>query len=257
MLRKLTDNIFLGPMPGTAGESVDRWTERLSEHHVTHVICLAPPEDVAELSPDYADWRENPVIRENGIWQEVELIDSPIPDYGVPKDVEAFWDLACRLWYQLLPDGAVVYVHCRAGIGRTGLFATALMMVSGMTHTKAATVVAAAGSAAETEPQRAVLRSGPPAGLVENYREFGQDWSLESKRATRDVLERLDPVAFLGFAAAGNKGCMLKHLDGSHGYVSFDDAQNGRWHVRNAESDEVVLQAGSPAEVTAAGWRAS
>lgn len=79
----------------------------------------------------------------------------------MPEDREAFWDLACRVWYELLADGAVVYIHCRAGVGRTGLFATAVLMVSGMSHTKAAARVAAAGSAAETEPQRELLRAGP------------------------------------------------------------------------------------------------
>jgi protein tyrosine phosphatase len=170
VLRKLTDNIFLGPMPGTTTETVDLWTNRLSKHQVTQVICLAPAKDIKRLSPQYDAWRRNPVIRQEGALQEVGLTDFPVPDYGVPEDITAFWDLACRVWYQMIPDGAVIYVHCRAGIGRTGLFATAVMMVGGMTHTTAATTVAAAGSAAESEPQRQLLRTGPPTGLVENYR---------------------------------------------------------------------------------------
>jgi len=180
MLRRLTDTILLGRMPGTAGETVDRWSKRLTEHHVTHVVCLAPTNDIQKLSPDYDAWRKNPIIRENGVWKQVELLDCPIPDYGVPEDLQAFWDLACRLWYQLLAEGAVAYIHCRAGIGRTGLFATAVLMVGGTSYAKAAGRVTSAGSGAETEPQRELLRSGPPKGLVEKYRRCGRDSSVGS-----------------------------------------------------------------------------
>lgn len=82
---------------------------------------------------------------------------------------EAFWDLAARVHYRLLPEGARIFIHCRAGIGRTGMFATAVLMCAGKSFQSALLAVRRAGSNPETERQMEFLQQGPPAGLLEEY----------------------------------------------------------------------------------------
>jgi len=82
MLRKLTGSIFLGPMRGTTGESVDTWLAQMTERQVTDLMCLAPQADVTRLSPEYEEWRENPRVMRDGVWQAVEPTGFPIPDLG-------------------------------------------------------------------------------------------------------------------------------------------------------------------------------
>jgi len=54
----------------------------------------------------------------------------PIPDRGTPSSVSALSKLACNL-YHSVADGHGVAIHCRAGIGRSGLVAAAVLMHGG------------------------------------------------------------------------------------------------------------------------------
>lgn len=61
----------------------------------------------------------------------IELLGFPVPDHGVPSDADAFLELAARL-ATLVKAGKTVVIHCRAGIGRSGLLAAAVLVRAGV-----------------------------------------------------------------------------------------------------------------------------
>ena len=79
----------------------------------------------------------------------------PIPDRGVPASLEA----AQALWTRLaakIAEGRSVGVHCRAGIGRSGLMAAGVLVSLGMEETIAwqRTSLARGRPVPDTEEQR-------------------------------------------------------------------------------------------------------
>jgi protein-tyrosine phosphatase len=62
---------------------------------------------------------------------DVAFISYPIPDRGIPSDISALYKLLERI-HQDLQRGKNVLVHCRQGIGRTGLIAASLLVRDGM-----------------------------------------------------------------------------------------------------------------------------
>lgn len=54
----------------------------------------------------------------------------PIADRGVPASVEDLSRLACRL-YHSCAGGSFAVIHCRAGIGRSGLVSAAVLLHCG------------------------------------------------------------------------------------------------------------------------------
>jgi len=66
----------------------------------------------------------------------------PIPDGGVPDDeFEERWTDAGPELHGRLAAGERVLVHCRAGLGRTGLIASRLLVEAGMTPLQALNAV--------------------------------------------------------------------------------------------------------------------
>lgn len=63
--------------------------------------------------------------------QGVTFVSYPITDRGVPPDTSGLLDLLERI-YSDLQAGKNVLVHCRQGIGRTGLVAASLLVRNGM-----------------------------------------------------------------------------------------------------------------------------
>ena len=78
-------------------------------------------------------------VREIGLSQEaklcedrdIEFLSFPIPDRGLPASTRAATDLIAVL-VSRLQGGTAVAVHCRAGIGRTGLVAGGVMSKLGI-----------------------------------------------------------------------------------------------------------------------------
>jgi protein-tyrosine phosphatase len=79
----------------------------------------------------------------------------PIPDRGVPVSKEAVADLAADV-VDALEKGERVAVHCRQGIGRSGLIAGGVLVASGVDPGTAITTVSRARGLAvpEAEEQR-------------------------------------------------------------------------------------------------------
>ena len=101
--------------------------------------------------------------KELGLTDEAELIQEqdlqfrsyPIPDLGVPYSRESAREFLVDLHRELLA-GKKIAVHCRGSIGRSGLVASSMLVLSGVEPTKAFREVSAARGVAspETTEQR-------------------------------------------------------------------------------------------------------
>jgi protein-tyrosine phosphatase len=114
---------------------------------VKAVLSLLTPQEQKEL--ELRD-EANEVRR-----QALEFSSFPIPDLEVPRAEAQLADTLDSVTAQL-SAGKNVLVHCRQGIGRTGLIAACLLIKSGMSPGAAVDIVSAARGMAvpETPEQR-------------------------------------------------------------------------------------------------------
>ena len=118
-------------------------------------------------------------LEELGLMQEayfseangIKYLNLPVPDLGVPDSIETAQDFLDQLHHSLR-EGKRIALHCRQGIGRSGLVASSLLVMSGMEPVKAFRMVSAARgvSVPETEKQR--------------------DWVIEIAHAVEPVAQR-------------------------------------------------------------------
>ncbi|MGO4407148.1 tyrosine-protein phosphatase [Bosea sp. RAF48] len=138
--------LWLGPMPGRLRPLADDLAD-LTQQGITRIICLTPAEEIRLKSPDYA-------ARQSDLG--IPVTRFPIGDFGVPDDgggLKALAEEAARD----LNAGRELFVHCAAGIGRTGMVATCILVALGLSGTEAVAAVAAAGSGPETEVQQQMV----------------------------------------------------------------------------------------------------
>jgi len=90
---------------------------------VQTVVSLLEPNEVREL--DLAD-EESLCLAAN-----LKYVSFPIPDRGVPSNVVEFARLVLEI-EQRLRSGESVAVHCRAGIGRSGLLGACILDAFGV-----------------------------------------------------------------------------------------------------------------------------
>ncbi len=95
---------------------------------VGHVVSLLEPGEARDLGLE----AEPEMVR----LQQMEFSSFPIPDMGVPASVERYARLTQALARQV-HDGTSTLVHCRAGIGRSGLVAAGVLMHAGLTARQA------------------------------------------------------------------------------------------------------------------------
>ncbi len=171
-MRTWKNRLYLDAMPGRkfAGRlagNFSRWLREMEEHRIGTVVCLAPEEQIAAESPQYRVWRERRRHRQaDGTGKSrVTLIDLPIDDLQAPALFAAgrFWNTA-RHVAELIDNGERVFIHCAAGIGRTGMFAVAVLMSLGYDYPVASREIAGVGSLPETPAQREFLKRGPSGG---------------------------------------------------------------------------------------------
>jgi protein-tyrosine phosphatase len=94
--------------------------------------------------------------------QAIRFVSFPIPDRGVPASTEAAVSLMARIAAQL-DEGNNVAVHCRQGIGRSGLIATGVLMNSRTSAEQALQIVSSARGipVPETPEQRRWIEQLP------------------------------------------------------------------------------------------------
>ena len=99
--------------------------------------------------------------------KRVQFIWFPIPDRGVPASTRDALSLLSSI-AAALDEGKNVAVHCRQGIGRSGLIAAGILVTSGMNVDKAIEVVSAARGLTipETATQLRWIKHLPSEHLV-------------------------------------------------------------------------------------------
>lgn len=99
--------------------------------------------------------------------QGMSFVSFPIPDRGVPASIEAAVAVIGRIASQL-DVGKNVIVHCRQGIGRSGMIAAGVLINSGMSAAQALKIVSSARglSVPETPDQRKWIEQLPSRAPV-------------------------------------------------------------------------------------------
>jgi protein-tyrosine phosphatase len=173
-MRTWNDRLFLDAMPGRKkmgrpqGDFA-QWEREMKEHAIGTVVCLAPNEQIADESPEYAAWltrhegshsATTAVATASRVATDVQIIRLPIDDFSIPVpfQVPVFWKRAKEVAASI-STGERVFVHCGAGIGRTGMFAVAVLMKLGYSYDDAYAEIRAVGSYPETPEQREFIRN--------------------------------------------------------------------------------------------------
>jgi protein-tyrosine phosphatase len=103
-------------MPFSNYDRVDLWSS-YQERGIDLVVVLTEPQEYLVYSGrDLLEF-----YREN----DLKVLHMPIPDFGVPMDLES-WESSLDLVVEEAHRGKNVAVHCLAGLGRTGTFLACL-----------------------------------------------------------------------------------------------------------------------------------
>jgi len=140
--------LWLGSMPGR----FERWAEFVAEakrRHLCLMVSLAPPEEIASLSPAY--WQ---AIGEGSL--VCRWINLPMQNFGLPADPTAFREGIAQAAERLLAGDSLM-LHCAAGIGRTGTAAACLLKRLGLPTDEAMQRVLDAGSNPDTALQSGLV----------------------------------------------------------------------------------------------------
>lgn len=140
--------LYLSGMPGRYGV-FEAERDRIIDEGIDTVLCLTPLEEVERRSPAYAVAIKGKTLP----WRQWIF---PIPDFDAPDDREAFLS-QIRTAADHLRQGGKLLIHCTAGIGRTGLAATCLLMALGVNRQAALETVRAAGSRPEAPEQQVLI----------------------------------------------------------------------------------------------------
>jgi ADP-ribosylglycohydrolase len=114
----LPGRLLAGEHPAGATPPLTR--ERLSRLLAAGVTCFVDLTHPGEAVP-----------YEEGLPVEIDVLRKPIPDHGIPAEPGHMAETLMCL-RQALRDGGIVYLHCRAGIGRTAMVAGCLLVEHGL-----------------------------------------------------------------------------------------------------------------------------
>jgi protein-tyrosine phosphatase len=95
----------------------------LARAGVRQVVSLLQPAEARALGLD----AEAQLVSQ----QAMGFVSFPIPDMGLPASVSDFAGLSRDL-YRQVDEGVNTLLHCRGGVGRSGLLAAAVLMQGGL-----------------------------------------------------------------------------------------------------------------------------
>jgi len=113
--------LAVSPHPAHSGDAAMMIRE-FATGEVQQVISLLEQAEAIELGLE----KEAALVNE----QSMEFLSFPIPDLGLPESVIDFAGLSYKLFHQV-ESGINTLIHCRAGIGRSGLLAASILLHGG------------------------------------------------------------------------------------------------------------------------------
>ena len=144
----IAGSLWLHSMPGYH-EPLEQTWQHIHIHDIQTIVCLTDDREIRARSPSYAQ-----AIQEGTVPCAIKRL--PIANYGVPCDQDAFCALASEIATQLIA-GDRILIHCAFGIGRTGTFATSVLVALNVPLMEAQRAVWMAGSRPETPSQQEVI----------------------------------------------------------------------------------------------------
>jgi len=105
-----------------SGEWIDDEFAGIAASGINHIVSLLESGEAYEVGLD----EEETVCGRHGMSFE----SYPIPDRGLPPSLHSFARFARDTWTRI-DDGVCAVVHCRAGIGRTGVVAAGILLHAG------------------------------------------------------------------------------------------------------------------------------
>jgi protein-tyrosine phosphatase len=143
--------LWLSAMPGRF-EPFKRFLSEAKRRKVALVLCLAPVDELAQLSPAYRS-----AVAQGTL--PFRWLNLPMRNFGLPPDLHEFHAGIAQA-AQALRAGDAVLLHCAAGLGRTGSAAACVLKSLGLPAEEALQRVRDAGSNPQTAQQ---------TGLVERF----------------------------------------------------------------------------------------
>ena len=107
----------------------------LSRNGITHIVSLLEVSEADELG----------LANEETLSGDLDITyrQIPVQDRSTPESVQDFISLVSESHAHIL-EGAHLVAHCRAGIGRSGIFTTAVLIKHGLTVDEAFEAVSVA-----------------------------------------------------------------------------------------------------------------
>ncbi len=133
-----TGRVLAGEHPGLLGtEAMAERLAALAEAGITHFVDLTSPHDPV---PPYQPLPLALSGPEAATAPPAQRLSHPITDFGVPT--VASMQAILNDVQNALDQGGKVYLHCRAGIGRTGTVAATWLVSQGLTPEQALALLA-------------------------------------------------------------------------------------------------------------------
>jgi atypical dual specificity phosphatase len=161
-----TGRLLAGEHPGLLGaEAMAERLAALAEAGITHFVDLTSPHDPVQ------PYQPLPLLLsmpEAATPPPVQRLSHPITDFGVPT--VASMQAILNDVHNALDQGGKVYLHCRAGIGRTGTVAATWLVSQGLPPQQALDLLAQKWRVVDKHAQE------PHSPETEAQREFVRHW---------------------------------------------------------------------------------
>lgn len=98
--------------------------------------CYQPDLLVSLIESHEFDLLKIPDLFEQAEARGMQVRHFPIPDFGVPRSIDLFAELVQDI-LAAATEGKTIVIHCKAGLGRSGLVAASCLVALGSTPAEA------------------------------------------------------------------------------------------------------------------------